>query len=193
MSRKQLETCIICDGATGRAGKGDDSLYCHICEKGPYCDACYYDNVIACQDAEIALLNKKVEVLIGDRDGLLVSIARLKEEVERLRDANAEGYEQLKRLCEENDRLTKLNLSTICAYCETFFEADSDGRKVDSLQEHMKVCPKHPMRKVEAENAALREKVEKARDVLDEYEVLGTKSVEGTGIIARFKQILTEK
>lgn len=63
------------------------------------------------------------------------------------------------------DRVTELeraNLSTICAYCGTFFEADADGRKVDDLQAHMKVCEKHPMRKLERELAAERGKVDQA-------------------------------
>jgi hypothetical protein len=99
MSRKQLETCIICDGATGRSGKGDDSLYCHICEKGPYCDACYYDNVIACQDDEIAKLNGIIDTVMfdrdlqeeakaefkTDRDEARKEIARMKEEVQKAR------------------------------------------------------------------------------------------------------------
>ncbi len=34
-----LEYCINCDDETGRAGKGDDSLY--ISDKGPYCQTCF--------------------------------------------------------------------------------------------------------------------------------------------------------
>jgi hypothetical protein len=54
------EICIICDGATGRAGKGDDSLYCPMCKTGPYCDACYYDHVIDYQQAVINLMHKEL-------------------------------------------------------------------------------------------------------------------------------------
>lgn len=33
------EICISCDGETGRAGKGEDSLYDG--DDGPYCNECY--------------------------------------------------------------------------------------------------------------------------------------------------------
>ena len=35
------EMCLVCDEPTGNAGKGDGSLYCPDCEKGPYCWVCY--------------------------------------------------------------------------------------------------------------------------------------------------------
>ena len=35
-----LEKCVLCDEPTGRAGKGEDSLYCEVCEKGPLCSGC---------------------------------------------------------------------------------------------------------------------------------------------------------
>lgn len=34
------ETCWICDENTGRAGKGDDSLY-DVDDGGPYCPECW--------------------------------------------------------------------------------------------------------------------------------------------------------
>lgn len=36
-----LELCFICDEPTERAGKGEDSLYCDECDKGPYCPDCF--------------------------------------------------------------------------------------------------------------------------------------------------------
>jgi len=39
---KEQEICIACGEATGRAGRGDDSLYCETCDKGPYCLECHY-------------------------------------------------------------------------------------------------------------------------------------------------------
>ena len=41
MNERPLEYCFICDEPTGRAGKGEDSLYCDECDKGPYCPDCF--------------------------------------------------------------------------------------------------------------------------------------------------------
>lgn len=35
------ELCQECNGETGKAGKGDGSLYCPDCEQGPFCWDCY--------------------------------------------------------------------------------------------------------------------------------------------------------
>ncbi len=40
-----LEYCCDCDGATGRAGRGDDSLF--INDDGPYCFECYSEIIDA--------------------------------------------------------------------------------------------------------------------------------------------------
>lgn len=36
-----LEECCECDEPTGRAGKGEDSIYCDECEEGPFCSECW--------------------------------------------------------------------------------------------------------------------------------------------------------
>ncbi len=36
--QESYEHCLKCDALTGRAGKGDDSIY--IDDKGPYCQEC---------------------------------------------------------------------------------------------------------------------------------------------------------
>jgi len=36
-----IERCYICDEPTGRAGRGEDSLYCDECDSGPYCSECW--------------------------------------------------------------------------------------------------------------------------------------------------------
>jgi len=36
----KFEICFICDERTGRAGKGEDSLY-GLDDSGPYCEECY--------------------------------------------------------------------------------------------------------------------------------------------------------
>jgi len=41
---RPLERCILCDEPTGRAGKGEDSLYVQTAvddEYGPFCEECY--------------------------------------------------------------------------------------------------------------------------------------------------------
>ena len=43
MMKEQYEECVRCGEKTGRAGKGDDSLY--IYSIGPFCQNCY-DKVI---------------------------------------------------------------------------------------------------------------------------------------------------
>ena len=35
----ELEYCSVCDEPTGRAGRGEDSLY--VDDDGPYCSECY--------------------------------------------------------------------------------------------------------------------------------------------------------
>lgn len=37
----QEERCCECDDPTGKAGKGDGSLYCELCERGPFCESCW--------------------------------------------------------------------------------------------------------------------------------------------------------
>ena len=52
MSDRPLEMCDVCDDATGRAGRGEDSIYCSACEddganvpSGPFCSECYSDHI----------------------------------------------------------------------------------------------------------------------------------------------------
>jgi len=35
------EHCCVCDDPTGKAGQGDDSLFCESCEDGPFCSECW--------------------------------------------------------------------------------------------------------------------------------------------------------
>lgn len=41
MNDQPYERCDICDELTRRAGKGEDSLYCDECDKGPFCSECW--------------------------------------------------------------------------------------------------------------------------------------------------------
>ena len=38
---EKLERCFACDEPTGRAGKGEDSIYCEYCDRGPFCPECF--------------------------------------------------------------------------------------------------------------------------------------------------------
>jgi hypothetical protein len=69
---------------------------------------------------------------------------------------------EIDRLRAENATLLKRNQSTYCAFCGEFFEADADpdGHKTDAVQNHIKSCPKHPMREVERENDARKRIIE---------------------------------
>ena len=49
-SRFGDETCCECGCATGRAGRGDDSMYCDDCDAGPFCEDCYAAHICKPQD-----------------------------------------------------------------------------------------------------------------------------------------------
>ena len=36
-----LEYCLACGEPTGRAGRGEDSIYCDDCGSGPFCEECH--------------------------------------------------------------------------------------------------------------------------------------------------------
>lgn len=36
----KFETCCRCESSTGRAGRGEDSIYCPTCDTGPFCEEC---------------------------------------------------------------------------------------------------------------------------------------------------------
>ncbi len=52
--------------------------------------------------------------------------------------------------------VAKLQTSTHCAYCGTEFPVDDSAAEVT---DHIRSCEDHPMRRVERENLALRERV----------------------------------
>jgi hypothetical protein len=44
MTDDDVEHCSHCDEPTGKAGRGDDSLYCTLpdgIERGPLCESCF--------------------------------------------------------------------------------------------------------------------------------------------------------
>jgi len=48
MGMSEIETCCKCGEATGRAGKGEDSIYCDECDAGPFCMDCINDSKGRC-------------------------------------------------------------------------------------------------------------------------------------------------
>lgn len=45
------EECCECGEYTGKAGRGEDSLYCAACGDGPFCPECFgpYDQCETCE------------------------------------------------------------------------------------------------------------------------------------------------
>ena len=59
----KIETCAFCNEATGRAGKGEDSIY--LDGIGPLCNGCY-DKIASCfSDANLESDLAKAKELIG--------------------------------------------------------------------------------------------------------------------------------
>jgi len=44
VSEKPKEECVACGEFTGRAGAGEDSIYCDPCDRGPLCEGCGYQH-----------------------------------------------------------------------------------------------------------------------------------------------------
>ena len=72
--------------------------------------------------------------------------------------------QELQQLRRENAELRQRCESTYCAYCgDATFIDDEAGEKV---AEHIRTCPKHPMRAVEKERDTLRRELARALKVL---------------------------
>ena len=80
MNQRPTEYCCVCGEPTGKACRADDSLYCDICDTGPFCKDCYDAHADDCRDARIAELEAE--------------LATAKIEMERLRH-----YEDLANYC----------------------------------------------------------------------------------------------
>ena len=82
-------------------------------------------------------------VAMAEHDGDVVSLAKWVRE----------GLAREDALREENAKLRKRTEFTYCAYCGEEFPID--GRTANAaVGEHIRKCPKHPMRELEAELAA---------------------------------------
>ena len=66
MNQRPFEYCFLCDEPTGRAGRGDDSLYCDECDTGPYCSSCFDEHH---RGNELAKENKRLlKILQGEAE-----------------------------------------------------------------------------------------------------------------------------
>lgn len=68
MNRKEL--CANCGDPTGRAGKGEDSIYCVNCDFGPLCEACADEDCPECgkptdEDVELAPPRSEIALRYG--------------------------------------------------------------------------------------------------------------------------------
>lgn len=73
----------------------------------------------------------------------------LNDQAERLIKERDEAREWVKRLQRDTQTLT-------CVYCGQMYPPNTPTHGSEVLTEHIKVCEKHPMRKVEEENKILK-------------------------------------
>ena len=111
-------------------------------------------------------MNEITNALYAEIDRLQARVAELEAE----RDAAVKWLEEYKS-------------KTYCAYCGATFNIDSDATHVT---EHIRTCPHHPMRALEAENKRLREALDGiitvAKIICNEFPV-GTASLYGWVLI----------
>ena len=62
---RPLERCSLCDLLTNRAGAHEDSNFCPLTEKGPYCDDCHG----ARNEGMAEALREVKEIEFEDEDG----------------------------------------------------------------------------------------------------------------------------
>jgi hypothetical protein len=43
-----IEHCVNCGDPTGKAGEGEDSLFCNACGEGPFCERCDEEHQCRC-------------------------------------------------------------------------------------------------------------------------------------------------
>ena len=111
------------------------------------------------------------------QNGWTERIEELEAENTRLRMYRDAAESRAQGLEVERDAAVKwleeYKSKTYCAYCGAIFNIDSDASHVS---EHIRTCPHHPMRELEAENRRLRELLHKglmggvffASDLVDE-------------------------
>lgn len=76
----------------------------------------------------------------------------LNDEAERLTKERDEAREWVKKLQQTTQTLT-------CVYCGQMYPPNTPTHGSEVLTEHIKVCEKHPMRKLEEENKDLKKRI----------------------------------
>jgi len=112
----------------------------------------------ASRDEEVAALrteSDRLEALFQQTHGChsswVAEGSRLRADVRRLTAEREEARDWVRRMQAEN--------VTTCIHCGTAFPPGTPTHGADALREHARVCEKHPMRAVETEVAALRERL----------------------------------
>jgi len=103
----------------------------------------------------------RIDALTAERDALKAEVARLATgNLAAQHRAAVENTRLREALRADVLRLNSLVNKTLtyCAYCGAEFQMDGDGSLV---AQHIAKCEKHPMRKVEADNARLRKALER--------------------------------
>ena len=80
-----LEICCQCEGTTGRAGRGEDSLYTDN-DWGPYCEDCWGDaDYWRCLTDEKVTEIERLKQALADAHGLLISYGKTADHFEDLK------------------------------------------------------------------------------------------------------------
>ena len=77
MSELTYEYCCDCGCETGKAGRGEDSIYCDLCDSGPFCEECF-DKHRCTQE-----LQKELTAARAEADALKKENAALKWFIEK--------------------------------------------------------------------------------------------------------------
>jgi hypothetical protein len=95
------------------------------------------------------------------------TIAWAAKHIEQLESQNAEHLATIEQLREQNLRILHSNFAQICSYCG--WEAPISGASWGELQDHIKICPEHPVYKLTQENEQLQERVARLVDAGNAY------------------------
>ena len=125
-------------------------------------------------EAEVAKLTAERDKLEAEKDKLRDDLSKDKAILQNLlyreREEKRALEDAMTDLQAERDAavrwLEEYKSKTYCAYCGAIFNIDSDASHVS---EHIRTCPHHPMRELEAENKRLREVAELLLPIAELY------------------------